>query len=127
MKNKCTVIQINGFRGILIVGFIILCAVAGFIIFPAWCCQHAWNFVASFITDMPLMELKHGAILWLIIALVSYVTLFGRFKISCINPLDAEMKNRPNMSDEEIFEAIEKKIREKKAEIENFDKEELKK
>ena len=80
MKNKCTVIQIDGFRGILIVGFLLLCAGAGFIIFPAWCCQHGWNFIAGFVDGMPVMELKHGAILWVIIALISYVTLFGKLK-----------------------------------------------
>lgn len=127
MKNKCTVIQINGLRGILIVGFVILCAIAGFVIFPAWCCQHAWNFLAAYITDMPLMELKHGAILWLIIALISYVTFFGKIKIACVNPVEAELKNQPDMSDDEIFAAIERRIKEKREQLENLEKEELKK
>ena len=121
MKNKCTVIQIDGLRGLLILGFVIMCVIAGFIIFPAWCCQHAWNFVAGYVLDMPMMELKHGAILWIIIALVSYVTLFNKFKIAFVSAKDAGMVNgiRSNLSDDEILDAIEKRIKERKEQIKN--------
>ena len=124
MKNKCTVIQIDGLRGLLILGFVVMCAVAGFIIFPAWCCQHAWNFIAGYVMDMPLMELKHGAMLWLIIALVSYVTLFNKFKIAFVSAKDADMigNMRSNMTDDEILNAIEKRIQERRAQIKNVDK-----
>ena len=124
MKNKCTVIQIDGFRGLLILGFVIMCAIAGFIIFPAWCCQHIWNFIAGFVLDMPTMELKHGAILWIIIALISYVTLFNKFKIAFVSAKDAASFRGGKMpiSDEEIIKAIEKRIKEKQ--ILNNDKSE---
>ena len=119
MKNKCTVIQIDGFRGLLIFGFIIMCAIAGFIIFPAWCCQHAWNFIAGYVMDMPLMELKHGVLLWIIIALILYVTLFSKFKIALVSSKEAmSMRGiRPNMnmSEDEILDAIEKRIRERRS------------
>ena len=123
MKNKCTVIQIDGLRGLLILGFVILCAIAGFVIFPAWCCQHAWNFIAGYVVDMPLMELKHGAMLWLIIALISYVTLFNKFKIAFISSNDVpSMKSvRPNMSEDEILDAIEKRIKEKREQLKNIE------
>lgn len=127
MKNKCTVIQINGLRGLLIVGFVIMCIIAGFIIFPAWCCQHAWNFIASYIIDMPIMELKHGAILWLIIALISYVTMFGKFKVAFVPAKDVELRNRPNISDDEILRELEKRICERRDSVETLDKDELKK
>ena len=119
MKNKCTVIQIDGFRGLLILGFVIMCAIAGFIIFPAWCCQHAWNFIASYVMDMPLMELKHGAILWVIIALILYTTLFSKFKIAFVSANHpANLKHMgANISDEEILNAIEKRIKEKRSQL----------
>ena len=123
MKNKCTVIQIDGLRGLLILGFVIMCAIAGFIIFPAWCCQHAWNFIADYVIGMPLMELKHGAILWLIIALVSYVTFFNKFKIAFVStksPIDSRFVN--HMPDEEILKAIEKRIKEKQEQIKQENK-----
>lgn len=123
MKNKCTVIQLGGLRGIFILGFVILCAIAGFIIFPAWCCQHAWNFIAGYVTDMPLMELKHGALLWVIIALISYVTYFNRFKIAVVASNDDVIRSaRMPISDEEIINAIERRIKEKQALKDNQEK-----
>ena len=116
MKNKCTVIQIDGFRGLLIFLFIIMCAIAGFLIFPAWCCQHAWNFIASYVANMPLMELKHGILLWIIITLIFYATMSNKFKISCVSAKGSSRIHYPNpdVSDEEILNAIEKKIKEKR-------------
>jgi len=126
MKNKCTVIQIDGFRGILIVGFIILCAIAGFIIFPAWCCQHGWNFVAGYVNGMPLMELKHGALLWVIIALISYVTLFGKLKVSFVSAKD-DVYRKDYVNDTEMLAELEKKIRERLESSESIENESLKK
>lgn len=128
MKNKCTVIQIDGLRGMLILGFIIMCAVAGFIIFPAWLCQHGWNFIATFVSGMPVMELKHGALLWVIIALISYVTLFGKLKVSFVSPKeDSVNRHYANyMANREILEELEQKIREKLKEANDNENDELK-
>lgn len=127
MKNKCTVIQIDGLRGILIVGFIIMCAAAGFIIFPAWCCQHGWNFIAGFVDGMPLMELKHGALLWLIIALISYVTFFGKFKVAFVSAKDDDQCKTSYMSDAEVIDELKKKIKEQLEVSRSSENEELKK
>ena len=119
MKNKCTVIHIDGLRGLLIFGFIIACAIAGFLIFPAWCCQHTWNYIAGYVINMPLMELKHGILLWLIIALILYATMFSKFKIACVSAKDFSRTNttNANISDEEILNAIEMKIKENREAI----------
>lgn len=124
MKNKCTVIQISGFRGILIAVFLLVCAVAGFVMFPAWCCQHAWNYVAKFFVDMPLMELKHGVLLWAIIALISYVTLFGKFSVALVSSKNNVIDDEPIDIEKDELELI-RKI--KKDVIEEIEKEELKK
>ena len=73
MKKKCNVIQINGFSGVFLAVFLICCAATGFIVFPAWCCMHIWNFLASFV-NFPVMNIYNGGILWIIIALVFFVT-----------------------------------------------------
>lgn len=128
MKNKCTVIHIDGLRGMLILGFIIMCSIAGFIIFPAWLCQHGWNFVAAFVDGMPLMELKHGALLWLIIALISYVTLFGKLKVSFVSAKEESVNSHyaNYTANREILEELEQKIREKLKETDNSENDELK-
>ena len=92
MKNRCTIIHISGLQGFLIVSFLLLCLVAGFVIFPAWCCQHAWNYIAGFVAGMPLMQLKHGAMLWLILVLIAYATMFGKFKVAFV-PDNSDMNN----------------------------------
>lgn len=119
MKNKCTVIQINGFRGLLVVGFVIVCAVAGFIVFPAWCCQHAWNYLANFVNNLPLMDLRQGVLLWAIVALVSYLALFGKFRIAVVSPKPSASAD--NFDDIDLFQNIKKEI------AEEIDKEEIKK
>ena len=73
MRKKCNVIQINGVGGVALVIFIICCAATGFIIFPSWLCMHAWNFVAEYF-NLPVMNLLHGSMLWLIIALAFVAT-----------------------------------------------------
>ena len=127
MKNKCTVIQIDGFRGILIVGFIIMCAIAGFIIFPAWCCQHGWNFIAGFVDNMPLMELKHGAILWVIIALISYVTFFGKLRVSFVSAKDDYRSKKNYINEAELLAELETRIKERLEASDSSENEELKK
>lgn len=120
MKNKCTVIQIDGIKGLLVFGFVIMCAIAGFIIFPAWCCQHAWNFIAGFVMNMPLMELKHGALLWLILTLILYATMFSKYKIAVVNSNDMPTNYRTRrtmLSEEEIINAVEKRILEKQTQL----------
>ena len=121
MKNKCTVIQINGFRGLLIAGFVLMCAVAGFIIFPAWCCQQLWNYIAEFAGSMPAMQLRHGALLWLIIVLIAYATMFGRFKVRVLSGEDAPSDLQRDMDNLELIKGL------KKEALKNIDKEEIKK
>lgn len=124
MKNKCTVIQISGLRGILIAGFVVACIVAGFVVFPGWCCKQMWNYIAGFVAGMPVMELKHGLILWIIIALVSYVTMFGKFKVSFIEAKDEQDLTPDKLKDMELIQSIKKEIAE---EIEKKEIEEIKK
>ena len=63
------------------------------------------------------MELKHGAMLWIIIALISYATFFNKFKIAFVSAKDATSIHGARMpiSDDEIIQAIEKRIKEKQA------------
>ena len=91
-NNKYTVIQINGLGGILIVGFLIMCAVTGFILFPAWCCMNAWNFIAGYVVDMPKMSLLHGGLLWVILALVLYATMMNKLNIAFVSKKDMSFK-----------------------------------
>jgi len=81
-RNKFSVIKINGFKGLALVVFLIGCFAAGFVIFPAWLCQNIWNFVASYFSVVPEMQLLHGVLLWAIIALSFYALNKDTFTIS---------------------------------------------
>lgn len=82
MNRKINVIKINGFKGILLAGFIIGCLIAGFLIFPGWVCKNIWNFAAQYFNALPVMTLLHGTILWVIVALSTYALNKGKFAIS---------------------------------------------
>ena len=109
MKNKCTIIQISGLQGFLLVSFLILCLAAGFIVFPAWCCQHAWNYLAGFVSNMPVMHLKHGAMLWMIIVLVVYATFFSKLKVAFV-PVDENEFDMKNIDDIKLLQSVKRDI-----------------
>jgi len=97
MRKKCNVIQINGIGGILLLVFIICCAATGFIAFPSWVCMHAWNFAAGYF-HLPMMNILHGSMLWLIIALIFVATHMNNnqpIKFGSFSTIDKdEMKKR---------------------------------
>lgn len=71
-KNNMRVIQISGFRGILMVVFIATCLAAGFIAFPAIVAMNAWNWVANFIA-IPTINIVQGVMLWAIVAISGFI------------------------------------------------------
>jgi len=81
-KNNVKVIQINGFRGLLITLFIISCLVAGFIAFPSFLTMNAWNYFASKSGSLPLINLQEGILLWTIIAFSVFIFSKRKFIIS---------------------------------------------
>lgn len=117
MNKKFNILKISGFKGILIVLFVAGCLVAGFLIFPGWICKGLWNFTASYVTQMPVMNLLHGVILWCIIALSSYALNKGKFAVS--------FTSSPSVaaSDERIKEIM-RKINEKNARMVSMKKQE---
>ncbi len=110
MNRKFSVIKINGFKGIVLAVFIAGCLIAGFLTFPGWLCMHIWNFIAGYFSNMPLMTLTHGIILWCILALSFYAINKGNFAISFGSAVPAQP------SEERIKEII-KQINEKNAQI----------
>lgn|SRR5574344_2711081 len=110
MNKKVNIIKINGFKGVLTAVFIIGCLIAGFLIFPGWICMHIWNFIASYFTQMPLMNLIHGSMLWCIFALSFYAINKGNFAISFGT-------STPVVNNDERIKEILRQISEKNATI----------
>lgn len=94
MKKNLNVIQINGIRGLIMAGFIVICLAAGFIGFPGWVCMHMWNFVASYTIQIPTIGIIQGLLLWGIMV-AAYFTFRKEKLVVC-------MKSPQGLSEEEL-------------------------
>jgi len=82
MKKKLRVVQINGFRGLLLTFFIISCLIAGFIAFPAFLTMNGWNYLALRTGSFHTITFWGGLLLWAIIAFSFYLFNKRRFILS---------------------------------------------
>ena len=74
MKKNIKIVEINGLRGIFLIAYAIICAAAGFILFPAWVIMSMWNWFGVYVYSLPHMNLVHGFILYAIIVLIAFAT-----------------------------------------------------
>lgn len=73
MKRNAKIIQISGFRGLLLLVFTIVCLTAGFVVFPGFCAMFLWNHIAGMYTSIPFINLIQGVLLWAFTALSLYL------------------------------------------------------
>lgn len=100
MRKDVKVIEINGFRGIILALAIVACLIAGFIVFPGFLAMSVWNYVAIKIPAIPPLCLLQGVLLWGI-AVISYMIINNKhFMVSFKAPTE--------LSDEEIKEVMNK-------------------
>ncbi len=95
MRKGPKIIQINGYRGIFLAAFIVICLFAGFVLFPAKVATLLWNYVAANYISIPQITLWQGCLLWAMTALSIYILSNRKFAISFQQPTelsDAEMK-----------------------------------
>lgn len=92
------VIQITGFRGLLIALFIGVCLVAGFVAFPGYAAMKLWNRFGDWV---PAINIIQGTLLWTIIAIIIYMA----------NRKDkylVTMRHSSELSEEELQKLMEK-------------------
>ena len=100
MKKKLNVIQINGIKGLLYVGFIVTCLAAGFVAFPSLVLYKLWNIAAAHFYQVPSIGILQGFLLWGILA-VSYFTFRKERLVVC-------MKSADGLSEEELRSVLAK-------------------
>lgn len=83
MKRNAKIIQINGFRGLVMAMFIVTCLIAGFVVFPGFVAMNIWN---RFATVIPQLNLYQGVLLWAIVALVGFIVNKQSFSVSFASP-----------------------------------------
>ena len=74
MNRKIKVVEINGFKGMLVIAYAVICAVAGFVVFPAWMLMSLWNMLGTYVYHLPHMSLIHGFMLYAIFVLLYFAT-----------------------------------------------------
>lgn len=99
MKRNTRIIQINGFRGMLLALFTVVCLAAGFIAFPGYVAQSIWNYFAG-LGYVPVINLFQGVMLWAIAA-ISFYIISDRKKQSFI-----ALKSPKELNDEELRQVM---------------------
>ncbi|MCI1273846.1 MAG: hypothetical protein LKG27_05375 [Clostridiaceae bacterium] len=102
MKRKARIIQISGFRGILLVIFIATCLAAGFIGFPAIIAMYSWNYIANVFT-LPHINVFQGILLWGFIAGSIYLMNDKKKFISAF-----QVQSPKELSDEDLKAVLER-------------------
>lgn len=82
MKKNFRVIQINGFRGLILAFFTVSCLIAGFAAFPAFLAMSAWNYLSIKVSSVPIINFGEGVLLWAIIAFSVFIFNKKKFIVS---------------------------------------------
>lgn len=119
MKKNFKIVQLAGLSGIFLIGFVGVCLVCGFIIFPVWLLNQAWNYVALDVMHASSLSMAYyqSGLLWAIISLFAYVNLK---KYICV-----QIKDEDFISEDDIKKASDdyEKIKELKEVVEQNVKE----
>ncbi len=78
MNKHFRIIDVNGFRGLVLFLFIVGCLACGFIAFPGYLAMLLWNTAAPSIA-LPEINLLQGILLWAIVAFSIY--MFSNHKV----------------------------------------------
>ena len=73
MRRNTRIIQIAGFKGLMLVIAVVSCLAAGFIWFPSILAMNLWNFIASKTYFMPAINIYQGFLLWACIGISLYI------------------------------------------------------
>lgn len=95
MKKNIKVIEINGLRGMLVVLYGLICAFAGFVVFPAWALMSLWNLCSVYVYNLPKMSIIHGFMLYVVFVLFYFATKSHK---SCFGILSATDLSKSNIA-----------------------------
>lgn len=73
MKKNLNIIKINGIRGIIFAGFVVVCLFAGFVVFPGLVGMSLWNNVLAHYVSVPTIGIIQGVLLWGIVAATYFI------------------------------------------------------
>ena len=100
MKKNFNVIQINGFRGLLMAFGVVACLFAGFIVFPGFVMKSVWNIISCYTGVIPQIAMLQGVLLWAIVVI-------GYFAFRK-NKMMIEFKSANDLSRDEMEEVMQR-------------------
>ncbi len=104
MNKNFKIVQIHGLSGLLLVGFIVIGLICGFVLFPIWIIMTGWNEISVNILGWPVINYYQASLLWIFLALCSYLVLR--------NSVSIKIEKNDSVDEEEIEKIIEKNIAE---------------
>jgi len=104
MNKNFKVIQIHGLSGLLLLGFIVVGLFCGFILFPIWIIMIGWNEVSVSMFSGPVINYYQASLLWLFLALSSYLILRNSISVKIQKPDDSEQEELDKIIEEGITE-----------------------
>ena len=85
------IIQINGFRGMIMAAFIVAGLISGFVACPGIITMRLWNhYLVPY--GLPVLDAFQGVLLWAIIVLTYYILTKGYMPVSFASPDDVTDK-----------------------------------
>lgn len=100
MKKNVKIVQINGFRGLVLTVFIVSCLIAGFVVFPAFLTMNIWNYISIKTGSFPVINVLGGILLWAIIAFSAYIFNNRKFIVA--------INSQQELTEAEVTEVMKK-------------------
>ena len=82
-KKRISMIEIRGISGLLKFAFVVICAAAGFVVFPGVALMFIWNTFLAANTSVPSIGLFQGLLLYAICVVIFLISKGTRFSLSC--------------------------------------------
>ena len=76
------IVQINGFKGIVVAIFMSVCLFAGFVLFPGEVAMFLWNKYLASMYMLPVLNVFQGILLWGMIAVSFAIVTQKDFAVS---------------------------------------------
>ncbi len=96
MNKNLKIFQLHGLSGLLLLGFIIVGLFCGFILFPVWVIMIGWNEIAANIFSGPVINYYQASLLWIFLALCSYLILRNSISIKICKTDDTDDEEEIN-------------------------------
>ncbi|HSA06715.1 MAG TPA: hypothetical protein P5556_06015 [Candidatus Gastranaerophilales bacterium] len=108
MNKNFKVFQLHGLSGLLLLGFTIAGLFCGFVLSPIWVIMIGWNELVSNIFNGPAINYYQASLLWIFLALCSYLILKNSISIKIHSADDADSDEITGIITEKIVEEKER-------------------